>query len=174
MDPSSQRIHLQRGISIWEWVGGKRALSKVHSENAKDNLDVMLDAINALRKSGDASSARAELGTSRLTAKDIDYLEGKLFRNFRIAEAKMKAQVALDPIVHTGNPLTKGIDLLAGARDRRELGKNWRPMRRLNRPPKISSLPVVIAVEEAEGEVGNFHRSNKIVGVHGGCDEFAV
>jgi putative transposase len=106
------RFGLPRGVSIWEWVGAVKTLSKIHADNAKINLPIMMEAVNELRKSGEAASARGELGTGALNSRRVHQLE-KLFLNFRIDEARQQIEKQdLAPIAKPTSALIRGNDLL--------------------------------------------------------------
>ncbi len=66
-------------VSVWEWVCATKEQRAIHRANAKLHLSVLLKAVNDLRASGSAASARAELGTDIPTAKQYAVAEKNYF-----------------------------------------------------------------------------------------------
>ncbi|MCK8780803.1 integrase [Rhizobium sp. NTR19] len=66
-------------VSVWEWVGAAKELAAIQRANSKLKLSVLLQAVNDLRRAGQAASARAELGTDIPSAKQYAIVEKNYF-----------------------------------------------------------------------------------------------
>lgn len=99
------RLKLPENVSIWEWVEACRQLRKVHAENAEVGLSIVLDAVNALRESGEAAMLRAELGSPVVNADYVKYHEEKLFRGLTILDDVSEPTTLLDLTVVRTAPI---------------------------------------------------------------------
>ncbi len=86
----NNRFGLPEGVSCWEWLGAARKLSQIHATNAAIAQPIMMMAINELRESGEAASARAESGRDFVTDKEIQHHERMLFNNLRFIESERR------------------------------------------------------------------------------------
>ena len=106
------RFGVPRGVSIWEWTGAARELLTVHARNAETDIDIVMEAINRRRNSGEALAARAEMGTDYASPKHIALLEKKVFMNCNLSEKDQGRSKQLAAMVSPEHPLAHGLDLL--------------------------------------------------------------
>ena len=106
------RFGVPRGVSIWEWTGAARELLTVHARNAETDIDIVMEAINRRRNSGEALAARAEMGTDYASPKHIALLEKKVFMNLNLSEKDQGRSKQLAAMVSPEHPLAHGLDLL--------------------------------------------------------------
>lgn len=98
------RLHFPENVSIWEWVEACRKLRKVHAKNAEIGLSIVLNAVNALRETGEAAMHRAELGTPAVNAEYVKHQEEKLFRGLKILDDVQEPTRLLDLTVARNLP----------------------------------------------------------------------
>lgn len=96
-------------VSVWEWVGATKELRAIHRANAKLHLSVLLKAVNDLRKSGQAASARAELGTDIPSARQYAIAEKNYFE-LDVEDDLEGAQPDLSELRIPHDPTEVGID----------------------------------------------------------------
>ena len=96
-------------VSVWEWVGATKELRAIHRANAKLHLSVLLKAVNDLRKSGQAASARAELGTDIPSARQYAIAEKNYFE-LDMEDDLEGAQPDLSELRIPHDPTEVGID----------------------------------------------------------------
>lgn len=98
------RFEFPENVSIWEWVAACEQLRRVHADNAKLRLSVMLDAVNDIRASGEAAMLRAELGTPVVDGDYVKRQEAKLFRGIEVLDDRKEPARLLDLTKPRGKP----------------------------------------------------------------------
>jgi putative transposase len=102
-------LSLPDNVSAWEWTAALTAMQKTHRKNAKVNLSVLLNAVNDLRKSGEAAAARAELGTDIISAAAYRKVEMSRY-GYDIADDLIQKHQLLEKLVVAHDPLTTSIE----------------------------------------------------------------
>ena len=90
------RFEFPENVSIWEWVRACEQLRRIHADNAKVRLSVMLDAINDIRAGGEAARLRAELASPVVNGEYVRHQEAKLFRGMDILDDRKEPARLLD------------------------------------------------------------------------------
>lgn len=97
-------------LSIWEWIDARRQVTIEHAGSTDLHLSTMLDAVNRLRLSGDAATARANLATQPIDADKLNKLQLQYFENVTLRDDLERRDPTLVPLVFAADPLRHGIE----------------------------------------------------------------
>ncbi|MGW9231075.1 hypothetical protein ACWGPT_09430 [Pseudorhizobium sp. NPDC055634] len=96
-------------LSIWEWIDARREITSENALSTERNLSTMLSAVNRLRMTGDAASARANLGTQPIDAEKLNKLQMQYFDGMTLRDDLEDRDPVLVPLVFAQDPLHHGI-----------------------------------------------------------------
>ncbi|MBY5537701.1 transposase family protein [Rhizobium leguminosarum] len=102
-------LNLPDDVSVWEWTAAWDAIAKTHRKNAKVNLSSLVNAVNDLRKAGEAAAARAELGTDIISAAAYRKVEMSRY-GYDITDDLLRNQQLLSELTVVRDPLTTSIE----------------------------------------------------------------
>lgn len=102
-------IRIPEDVSIWEWTAAARAVAVENAGNAEPGLASMLDAVNRLRLSGEAASARAGIATAPIDEAALLKAQTAYFDNVAFIDDLGHRDPQLAPLVLAADPLMVGI-----------------------------------------------------------------
>lgn len=102
-------IRVPEDVSIWEWTAAARAVAVENGRNAEPGLASMLGAVNRLRLSGEAASARAGIATAPIDEATLLKAQTAYFDNVSFIDDVGDQDPQLARLVLADDPLMVGI-----------------------------------------------------------------
>ncbi|MDM9627853.1 hypothetical protein QTL95_18335 [Rhizobium sp. S152] len=102
-------IRIPEDVSLWEWVGAAREVEADNAPGTERGLASMLAAVNRLRLSGAAASARAGIATAPIDEESLLKAHTNYFDNMAYIDDLGDVDPELAPLLLASDPLMTGI-----------------------------------------------------------------
>ena len=105
--PVMNTIGLDDTVTLYEWTAARKAIRDRNAENAAEGIDVMYDAMNRVRKIGEAATLRAGLSHVVPSDEDLEKLNAQVFGTWVASPVTVNHKLDSDLVI-AADPLRGG------------------------------------------------------------------
>jgi len=105
--PVKNTIGLDDTVTLYEWTAARKQIRERNAENAAEGMDVMYDAMNRVRKIGEAATLRAGLSHVVPSDEDLEKLNAQVFGTWVASPVTVNHKLESDLVI-AADPLRGG------------------------------------------------------------------